>query len=68
VGHLQVVILLTEQLYKMCGVFFDGIAGWVGGGTRSRCYNSGYHDPRDVMSELSLVAMYICQSRLLFFC
>jgi len=22
VGHLQVVIELTEQLYKMCGVFF----------------------------------------------
>ena len=22
VGHLQVVIQLTEQLYKMCGVFF----------------------------------------------
>jgi len=22
VGHLQVVIYLTEQQYKMCGVFF----------------------------------------------
>jgi len=28
VGHLQVVMLLTEQLYKMCGVFFgDGVGG-----------------------------------------
>ena len=43
VGHLQVVIYLTEQLYKMCVVFFQGIGGWVGG-TRSRCFNSGYHD------------------------
>ena len=34
VGHLQVVIKLTEQLYKMCGV----------GGMRSRCFISGYHD------------------------
>ena len=42
VGHLQVVIYLTEQIYKICGVFFYGI-GWVGG-TRSRCVNSGYHD------------------------
>jgi len=29
VGHLQVEIQLTEQLYKMCGVF---IGDWVGGG------------------------------------
>jgi len=30
----------------MCGVFFEGAADWVGGGggTRSRCFNSGYHD------------------------
>jgi len=21
-----------EQLYKMCGVFFEGVRGWVGGG------------------------------------
>jgi len=27
----------------MCGVFFEGIGGWVGG-TRSRCFNRGYHD------------------------
>jgi len=31
VGHLQVVIWLTEQLYKMCEVFFGGIGGWVRG-------------------------------------
>ena len=31
VGHLEIVIKLTEQLYKMCGVFFEGIRGWVGG-------------------------------------
>ena len=31
VGHLQVVIQLTEQLYKMCGVFFEGAGGWVEG-------------------------------------
>jgi len=43
VGHLQVVIKLTEQLNKMCGVFFEGIGGWVRG-TRSRCFNSGYRD------------------------
>jgi len=28
VGHLQVVILLTEQLYEMCGGFFGN--GWGG--------------------------------------
>jgi len=30
----------------MCGVFFEGVVDWVGGGggrTRS-CFNSGYHD------------------------
>jgi len=29
----------------MCGVFFLGIGGWVEG-TRSRCFNCGYHDLR----------------------
>jgi len=31
----------------MCGVFFEGVGDWVGGGsggTRSHCFNSGYHD------------------------
>jgi len=37
VGHLQVVISLTEQLYKMCGVFFEGIGSSVFG-MRSRCF------------------------------
>ena len=41
VDHLQVEIQLADQLYKMCGVF-SGVLG--GGGTRSRCFNSGYHD------------------------
>ena len=30
----------------MCGVFFEGVGDWVGGGgdwgTRSRCFDSGY--------------------------
>ena len=43
VGHLQVVTWLSEQLYKMCGVFFLVIRGWVWG-TRSRCFSGGYHD------------------------
>jgi len=43
VGHLRVVMWLTEQLYKMCGLFFWGIGGGVGG-TRSRCFSGGYHD------------------------
>jgi len=43
VGHLQGVIYLTGQLYKMCGLFFWGIGGWVGG-TRSRCFNCAYLD------------------------
>jgi len=30
VGHLQVEIQLTDQLYKMCGVFVWGLGG--GGG------------------------------------
>jgi len=30
VDHFQVVIWLTERLYKMCGGFFEGIGGWVG--------------------------------------
>jgi len=36
---------LTFQgpLYKMCGEFFGGIGGWVGG-VRSRCFSSGYRD------------------------
>ena len=42
VGHLQVEIKLTDQSYKMCGVFVWGLGG--GGGTRSR-FNNGYHDP-----------------------
>jgi len=28
-GHLQVEIQLTDQLYKMCGVFVWGL-GWGG--------------------------------------
>jgi len=40
-GHLHVEIQLTDQLYKMCGVFVWGLGR--GGGTRSRCFNSGYH-------------------------
>ena len=43
VGHLQVEIQLTDQVYKMCVMFFEGTGHWVGG-TRSSCYNSGYHD------------------------
>jgi len=27
----------------MCGLFFEGIGGWLGG-TRSPCFNSGYPD------------------------
>jgi len=42
-GHLQVVIQLTEQLYNMFGVFFWGIGDWVEG-TGSRCFNSGLHE------------------------
>jgi len=45
----------------MCGVLIEGIGGWVGG-TRSCCFNSGYHDSRAVTSELSLV-VYIHMSR-----
>jgi hypothetical protein len=46
VGHLQVEIELTDQLYKMCGAFgWVGVGVGVGVGTRSRCFNSGYHDP-----------------------
>jgi len=37
VGHLQVVFYLADRLYKMCGVFFEGIGGWVGlGGVGKR--------------------------------
>ena len=42
VGHLQVVTWLSEQLYKMCGVFFWGIGGWVEE-TRCHCFTSEYH-------------------------
>ena len=30
VGHLQVEIELTDQLYKMCGAFVWGLGGGVG--------------------------------------
>jgi len=47
VGHLQVEIQHTDQLYKTCGVFFFRVLGIGCGGkrgeTRSRCFNSGYH-------------------------
>ena len=45
----------------MCGVLFWGIGGWMGG-TRSRCFNSGYHDLGAVISELSLV-VYVHMSK-----
>ena len=43
VGHLKVEIQLTDQLYKMCGVIFEGVGNWVGGGTKSRCFNPPPH-------------------------
>ena len=51
VGHLHVVIQLTDQIYKMCGVFVWGLGG---GGTRSRCFNSGYRDPGVLQVDISL--------------
>ena len=29
VGHLKVEIQLTDQLYKMCGEFFEDFGDWV---------------------------------------
>jgi len=45
-GHLQVEILLTDQLYKMCVLFFEGVGDCMGGegGKISRCFNRGFHD------------------------
>jgi len=50
VGHLQVVLWLTEQLYKMCGVFFEGI-----GGNEISLFLYWVSWPRAVTSGLSLV-------------
>jgi len=45
VGHLQVEIKLTDQLYNMCGCLSGNwVEGGGVGGTRSRCFNRGYHD------------------------
>jgi len=42
VDHLQVEILT----YRLVIQDVWGICVWAGGeGTRSRCFNSGYHDP-----------------------
>ena len=42
---IQAAKELTEQLYNMSGVFFEGIGGLgVRGATRSLCFNSGYRD------------------------
>jgi len=49
----------------MCGVFFEGIGGWVGG-KRSRCFNSGYHDLGLLQLIYHYLFMYICQIMLLF--
>jgi hypothetical protein len=51
----------------MCGVFFEGAGDWVGGkrgGTRSRCFNSGYHD----LGLLQVLFYVHMSSGLLFLC
>ena len=63
VGHLQVEIQLTDQLYKMCGVFVWG----EGGETISRCFNSGYRDLGLLQVDFSLVYVHM-SSGLLFLC
>ena len=42
VDHLQVEILTYRLVIPMCGAF--GWPGGVGGETRSRYFNRGYHD------------------------
>ena len=64
VGHLQVEIQLTDQLYKMCGVFVWGLGG--GWGMRSHCFNSGYHDLGLLQVDISLVVYVHMSSGLLF--
>jgi len=64
VGHLQVEIQLTDQLYKMCGRLS---VYWVEG-TRSRCFNNGYHDPGLLQVDFSLVVYVHMSSGLLFLC
>jgi len=34
---------------------------WVGGGTRSRCFNSGYHDLGLLQVDFFWLFMYACQ-------
>jgi len=65
VGHLQVEIQLTDQLYKMCGVFVWGLGG---GGMRSCCFNSGYHDLGLLQVDFSLVVYVHMSNGLLFSC
>jgi len=50
VGHPQVVLWLTEQLYKMCGLFFETI-----GGNEISLFLYWVSWPRAVRSGLSLV-------------
>ena len=64
VDYLQVEIQLTDQLYKMCGRLSGN---WVGG-TRSRCFNNGYHDPGLLQVDFSLVVYVHMSSGLLFLC
>jgi len=66
VGHLQVEIQLTDQLYKMCGGVCLGIE-WGRGGT-SRCFSSGYHDLGLLQVDFFLVVYVHMSSGLLFLC
>ena len=43
----------------MCGAFFWGIGGWVGG-TRSYCFNCGYHDLGHGVGTALLIYLCIC--------
>ena len=51
VGHLQVVIWLTEQLYKMCGLFFLEYWG-LGGGNEVSLFQLWVPWPRAVITAL----------------
>jgi hypothetical protein len=40
---------------------FEGVGDWVGGGTGSRCFNSGYRDLGLLQVDFSLVVyVHMC--------
>jgi len=54
--------------YTRCvGRFVWGLGGWLGEGTRSRCFDSGYHDPGLLQVDFHWLFMYIVHMYIVVF-